>query len=528
MAYYKDLREYIRALEASDKLVRIKRAINKDTELIPLVRWQFRGGYVEEQRKAFLFENVVDVKGKKYTVPVLVGAHASSTAIYAMAMKCQPEDIAKRLDEAQIHRISPKIVQSGVAQEEVHMGSSLLEHGGLEEFPVPNCTPGFDNAPYMTAAGWVSKDPGTGVQNLGVYRAMVKSPTRLGLQCYHPKHLRLHWQRTKAKGGKTLQAAVVLGSTPNVGLVSVAKVPFGIDEFSVAGAIAGEPVELVKCKTVDLEVPANSEIVIEGEIPTDSLEREGPFGEHTGYTIGWGPDLFFNITCITHRKNPIYNAFISQFPPSESSKLRTIATSAAIYKFLKHDANIPTVLEVYMHENSGAAQICLIKMDKAHSAQSWQALSAAHSLLPNDCKIVIVVDKDIDIRDTDSVFWALCYRMQPEHDIKVMPGKMHATDPSVAPPKPEGTTERLPGSALLIDATMKWPYPPTCLPAREFMEKARQIWEEVGLPKFTPKVPWFGYELGFWPDEMREEAKLALQGEYYQVSEKLARNRLSV
>jgi len=527
MGYYKDLREFVKALEKENLIYRITREINKDTELMPMVRWQFRG-LAEEKRRAFLFENVTDVKGRKYDIPVLVGVHAASTKIYAMAMMCGTEEIMKKWESAQVSPIEPIMVESGPVHEEVHMGETLLEHGGLEEIPVPISTPGYDNAPYYTAANWVSKDPDTGIRNVGTYRSMVKSPTRLGIACQFPQHLRMHWQRCKERGESALEAALVIGPTPAVGLTSVSKIPYGTDEYAVAGGIAGEPIELVTCKTVDIEVPSTSEIVIEGEIPTDYLEREGPFGEHPGYVIGSGPNLPFNVRCITHRKNAIFCAFISQFPPSESSKLRTIGRGATIYNFLKYECNLPNILDVVLHENSGSSQFIVIRMKKRNNAEAWQALLTTTGFDPHMGKMVVAVDEDIDARDIDAVIWALCYRMQPQNDIKVVPGKLHQTDPSAAPPSAEGKLERIPGSALLIDATMKWAYPPVSLPRREFMERAKQIWEEEGLPALTPKAPWHGYELGFWPAESAEEAELALKGEYYRTGDKFAKTRLKL
>jgi UbiD family decarboxylase len=150
MGYYKDLREHITALEANGKLARIKRPIIIETELMPLVRWQFRG-LPEEMRKAFLFEDVVDVTGKKYDIPVLVASHAASRQVYAIRMMCKPDEIDEKLVKAQLHPINPQRVEHGPVHEEVHLGRNLLEHGGLEELPIPISTPGFDNAPYITA-----------------------------------------------------------------------------------------------------------------------------------------------------------------------------------------------------------------------------------------------------------------------------------------------------------------------------------------------------------------------------------------
>jgi 4-hydroxy-3-polyprenylbenzoate decarboxylase len=531
MGYYKELREHIATLEASDKLVRVTREINKDTQLMPLVRWQFRG-LPEERRKAFLFENVVDAKGKKYDIPVLVASHAASRQVYAIGMMCQPGEVTKKWAEALLHPITPRLVEVGPVHEVILTGDKLIEHGGLAELPIPISTPGFDNAPYLTAANWVTKDPDTGTGNIGNYRAMVKSGTRTGVSLAGPhQHLYVHWQKCKDRG-IPLQAAAILGASPNIGYTATVKIPYGTDEYAVAGGVAGEPVELVKCKTVDIEVPATAEIVIEGEIPTDYMEREAPFGEFTGYMGTSMMNPYFNITAITHRKNPIYNAFISQFPPSESSKLRQMGYAANIYQFLRYRANTPAVVDVALHESCGASQYCVIKIGKCAQSQVWQALNAAASFNASSPKIFVAVDDDIDPADPDSVNWAIGFRVQPHRDVRIVQGRAAALDYSTAPatapqeereyPQPDGA------SGLLINATRKWDYPPVSLPRKEFMEEARGIWEELGLPELTPKVPWFGYSLGYWTDELAEEAELAIRGDYYTTGEKLAQNRHKV
>jgi UbiD family decarboxylase len=527
MRYYKDLREHIQALRENGKLVEIGSEVNKDTELMPLVRWQFRG-LGERERKAFLFEHVADVKGKKYNGSVLVGSHAVSREVYALAMRCKPEEINKKWEEAQLYPIKPRIIESGPVHEEIHIGNTLLEHGGIEEFPVPISTPGVDNAPYFSAGNFVSKDPGTGIRNVGTYRAMVKSPTRTGIHAVMPQHLRQHWEKYRRKG-VPMPAAVFIGPTPNIGLVSVVKIPYGVDEYDVAGGIAGEPVELVKCKTVDIEVPSTAEIIFEGEIPTDYLEREGPFGEYTGY-MGMGRQaMVFNISCITHRKRPIWNAFISQFPPSESSVLRGVATEAICYKLLKHDLGIDSLVEVAFHNESGSWQFCAISLKRCETAQVWKALYGIVALEPAYGKMIIAVDDDIDPRDLDSIVWALCYRMQPNRDVQIVKGRAAALDLSVIPGEDLAEKVGRPlTSSLLIDATMKWDYPPTALPKREFMERAKELWEREGLPALKPKVPWFGHSLGFWREEDEEEAHLALKGEHYKTGEKLSRQKIKV
>jgi len=526
MPYYQDLRAYLQVLEEKNKLVRIKREINKDTELHPMVRWQFRG-LPEEQRMGFLFENVTDVKGNKYNIPVAIAIHAASRDIYASAMNCRVEEIADKWLQAQLSPIAPEIVATGPVHEEVHTGDRLLEHDGMQEFPIPISTPGFDNAPYLTAANWISKDPDTGIRNVGNYRSMVKSKTRLGLLSRGTQHLRLHWEKCR-KMNRPLQAAIVLGATPNVGLAATAKLPFGTDEYTIAGGIAGEPLQLVKCKTVDIEVPASAEIVIEGELPVDYMEQEGAFGEYTGYMGMPVINPYLNITCITHRKNPILNTFLSQFPPSESSKLRQVGSEAATYKFLKHDCNISGILDVAFHESCGSSPYVVIRLKKNFPSEVWQALNGAVAFAATAGKFIIAVDEDIDPWDADAVNWAMSFRVQPHRDTRITMGKESALDPSSAPlddperryPPPHGC------SSLLVDATMKWPYPPVSLPKQEYMERARDLWEAEGLPALLPKKPWYGYSLGYWTEENEEEARLALAGEHEQTGEKLYAKRV--
>ncbi len=533
MAYYKDLREYITALEKRGKLVRIKSQINKDTQLHPLVRLQFRG-LPEEQRKAFLFTNVVDSKGKQYSIPVAICALAGSSEIYSIGMMCQPDEIAEKLAQAELNPIQPKLVNNGPVHEEVHLGDRLLEHGGLDEFPVPISTPGFDCAPFFTTSCWVTKDPETGIRNVGVYRAQLKSPTRTGIHLGDvTRGCLIHWQKCK-KRGLPLEAAIVIGGPPSIGYVGVTPFPYGVDEFTVAGGIAGKPLELVKCKTVDLEVPAHAEIVVEGELTTEELEPEAPFGEAVGFVGMTEMMPYFTVKCITHRKNPIWLAFISQFPPSESTKIRQHATEGIVYKHLKHDLNMSHVLAVAFHEASTAAAFMVIKMKKTDSDEVFRTLDAAGQRFPM-AKIIVAVDEDIDPRDADAVIWAMSFRMQPHRNCRIVEYLQPALqDPSLEPmddliKRRQATYPEKPkASRLLIDTTLKWAYPPVSLPKKEFMEEALRLWQKEGLPQLKLKQPWFGYNLGYWGDEYDEWAELAVKGEYHKVGEMRVKSRRKI
>ncbi|MFC2032583.1 UbiD family decarboxylase [Chloroflexota bacterium] len=530
MAYYKDLREYLQKLEESGKLIRIKSQINKDTQMHPLVRLQFRG-LPEEQRKAFLFENVIDSRGRQFNIPVLVAALAGSLDIYALGMMCKPEEIGAKFNQAQLHPIEPKMVDSGPVYEEVHIGDSLLEHGGLDEFPIPISTPGYDAAPYIAASAWITKDPETGIRNVGTYRAQVKAPLRTGISFDNlTKGGAIHWVTCKEKG-IPLEAAIVIGGPPSLGYVSSAKIPRDVDEFSVAGGIAGEPVELVKCKTVDLEVPANAEVVIEGELSSDMVEPEAPFGESRGFVGLTDMFPYFTIKCIAHRKKPIWLTFISQFPPSESTKLRQPSSEAILYEYLRDELKMLHVLAVSCHEAGSSGRLFVIQMKKAESAEVWRTLEEAVKRFPM-IKIIVAVDEDINPRDMEAVSQSMCQRMIPHRDCRIQKFDTPLLiDPSFGPideleKERESSTEKLiENSRLLIDTTIKWPYPPISLPKKEFMDEALRLWQKEGLPELKLKEPWWGQNLGYWSPEDEEKAALAVKGEYYRTGDNYAIKR---
>ncbi|MBI2369689.1 MAG: UbiD family decarboxylase [Deltaproteobacteria bacterium] len=528
---YHDLREHIEALDRAGLLVRVAREIDKNTEMHPLVRWQFRGGLTEEQRRAFLFERVVDSRGQGYPGAVLVGGLAASTHVYAVGMGCRPEELADRWEHAFSHLIEPVLVEAGPVHEEVHLGPDL-EALGLDEFPIPISTPGFDNAPYTTCSHWITKDPETGIRNVGNYRGHVKARTRLGIYPMAGQHVYLHWQKAKARGAP-LEAALVVGSPPVVSYATVQKIPYGVDELAVAGGLAGEPIQVVRCKTVALEVPADAEIVIEGRINTEWLEPEGPFGESHGYMHPRMLNPFCEITAITHRKAPIWVSFISQVTPSESSVIKKVGYDVLFLKHLREHCHIKSVLRVVMHEPlTNLRKFIVLQMRKPSETEVWRALHSAATFHPGVGKILVAVDEDIDPEDVTMVLWALSYRMRPHRDVHIITGmeKGHAppfvyTGDTYDEVKGEGAAD---DSAMLINAILKEPFPPVSLPRRDFMEHARKIWEELGLPALRPESPWHGYSLGQWDEELEQEAELALKGEHYRTGEKLAKRRVRV
>jgi 4-hydroxy-3-polyprenylbenzoate decarboxylase len=524
---YADLREFLGVLEERGKLVRVRKEINKDTEMHPLVRWQFRGGIKEEDRKAFLFENVVDSHGRKYSHPALVGGLAASSDIYCLGLQCEPGEVADRWAQAIENPIPPEIVASGPAQEEVHIGSKLLEHDGLYEFPIPISTPGYDNGPYITGGHWITRDPETGRRNMGHYRGMIKGPAKTGCFVGTPQDMVAHWEKCR-KMGRPLEVAIVVGCVPAVSYAAPQKVPPEVDELALAGGLLGHPVPLIKCRTVDLEVPATSEIVLEGIIPTDYLEEEGPFGESTGYVDPRTLSPVVEITGITHRHDPIWVSVISQVTPSESSKLKAMGMPTLIHRFLLQ-RGCRTVLEVALMEPLvNLRPHVVLRMKKEKDSEPMEAMQQVLQYGDRVGKFVVAVDEDIDPHDPVAVHWAITHRSQPHRDVQIVGDRPFGATPiGMVLGHPSSRYDSM-ESSILIDATRKADFPPLSLPKKPFMERAREIWEELGLPHLEPQMPWYGYSLGLWSDEWEDEANLAVESRFEETAEKMGSARTSL
>src|SRR5215211_6277865 len=250
-----DFQEHLADLEASGLLTRIDRPINKDTELHPLVRWQFIGGVPERERRAFLFTHVVDGKGRRYDMPVAVGALAASPDIYAMGMGRPVAEIGDAWMQAIAHPLAPVTVAAPRCQEVVIAGEALAAPGGgLARLPVPISTPGFDSAPYLTATLCITRDPDSGVQNMGTYRAGLKANDRLAVRMVaRPGGAGgyLHWLKYN-KRKQAMPIAIVLGCAPIVCFTGALKLAVDADEAAVAGGVAGEPIRMARAVTVDL------------------------------------------------------------------------------------------------------------------------------------------------------------------------------------------------------------------------------------------------------------------------------------
>ncbi|HXF34652.1 MAG TPA: UbiD family decarboxylase [Candidatus Acidoferrales bacterium] len=513
-AGYRDLRAHLQALEAQGLLHRIDRLINKDTEMHPLVRWQYRGGIPDAGRKAFLFTNVTDSTGRKYDAPVLVGGLAGSKKIYALGLQCELEDVGEKWERALANPIEPVMSREPAPVHEiVRQGAQLEAWGGLLNFPTPISTPGYDNAPYLTSAQYITKDPETGVRNVGHYRGQIKGAMRVAVQFSTPfKDALVHWRKAKARG-EHLPVAIVVGAPPVVAFGGVQRAPIGVDEYALSGGLAGEPIRLVKCKTVDIEVPADAEVVIEGYVRTDYVEPEGPFGESYGFVSPRTESPMVEITCITHRRDPIWTSFISQVTPSESSTIKVVAYEPMFLNFLRNTCGVKSVVKVLMHEPlSNIRPVIFLQFKNASEGEVWRALKLASGFQTNVGKVIIAVDEDIDPDNLDAIMWALAYRMTPHKDVQIVRGFYEAF----------AHNEDMENSVLLVNATLRHKLPPISLPKREFMERSLEIWRELGLPAVSPQAPWHGYSLGEWSDDLDLEAALATEGRWLETGVKMA------
>jgi len=519
---YPDLHDHIRGLAREGLLVVVDEPINKDTEMHPLVRWQFRGGIAEKDRKAFLFTQPVDSKGRQYDSAVLVAGLAASRDVYRVGMGMPLDKIGPAWIRALANPVKPRLVKNAPCHDIVIRGKNLDRPGqGLDGLPVPISTPGWDNGPYLTAGHYITRDPDTGIQNVGNYRGQIKSPRCLGM---NPSleirpGIFLHWQKYKAMK-KPVPCAVVVGAPPAVSYCAVQKMPEHLDELWVAGALARAPINVVRAKTVDLLVPAEAEFVIEGYINTEALEPEAPFGESHGYVNLKEYNAFMDVTAITRRRHPVLTSFISQVTPSESSTIRRVAMEPVFLNYLQSTLGIRGVMRVSMHEplTSVIALIAIQFQRDTPQTEIWRALYGAASLHRYAGKWIVAINEDIESENSDALFWAMCYRTQPQYDVKILENK----DPGHGPKGPRDSGE---SAAVLIDATLKGVYAPVALPKREYMENARRIWERLGLGALKPEPPWHGYDLGYWPAELAKEAALATKSDYFKTSAKSAKAR---
>ncbi|MBI4331315.1 MAG: UbiD family decarboxylase [Chloroflexi bacterium] len=495
---YRDFREFLKALEQKGLLRHVSAEVDKNWEISAVVRWIYQG-YAERNRFAVRFDNV-----KGYSIPVVVGAIGGSYRTYAVALGIDPDKprpevmaaIRARWAKAVDRPVKPEHVNSGPCQENVLKGGEV----NLHRFPAPVWTPEKDGNSrqglgFLTAPCHITRDPDTGAYNMGTYRSMLREkPNEFGINFSFGSHIQNHVKKNDARGLPT-EVATVLGAVPPVALASATRVAEDADELAVAGGLQESPLEMVKCQTLDLEVPATAEIVLEGIIRPQRerpYELEGPFGEVTGYQGCASYSPVSEIRCITFRNNPVYQAFVSQMPPSESSKIRHIGMEALCLKRIK-DEGVAGITDINMIETA-QSRFVIASIRKENNSDPRRVADAIFQVLqPRAGKIVVVTDDDVDIYDLDNIIWAITFRtaLTPERNgIKFLEGlSATALDYSAAPSLRAELENRArglswPGTGVFIDATRPYtPYPVVALPPVRYLEQARNEWSKYDLPK---------------------------------------------
>ncbi len=425
---WKDMREFLEFLEKKKDIIHITEEVDPDWEVNGVTRIA-----LQEQGPAIVFDKI---KGADY--PLATGLLASDRRyLWALGLE-EWTGFNEKWSEKTRQLIPPKIVETGVCQEETITGADI----DINRI----CNVKWhqrDSGPYPGSMSIsITKDPDTGALNAGAYRMSTLGKNRLSWGAAPYSHGRQHYIKYERRG-EPMPMAVVTGCDPSILIAGATRTPPGINEFHLAGALRGEPVEMVRCKTIDIEVPAYSEMVFEGVVPPGVSEIDKDFGEATGYYGEGHHQPVFEIKLITHRKNPIYQGTREQWYPSESCLITGRSSQAEAYKILK--SLVPGLLDLRTDVMAEA----IVKIDKLFKGHPQQVMDAVWGATYARYKHVIVVDKDIDIWDYNSVHWALSTRVDAGRDVYTLPRRAgQHRDPS-APNKKRGWQ-----TALGIDATM--------------------------------------------------------------------------
>jgi 2,5-furandicarboxylate decarboxylase 1 len=465
---HRDFREFIAASEQQGMLRRVRQTVDRAWEPGCMVKWTFQA-LSNEDRFGLLFE---DVAGSEFRLAT--GALGASRYAYALALGVEPDEINDAWENALCNPITPVTVDTAPCQQVVRRGDDAR----LSDLPIPVWTPGKDIGPYITTST-ATRDADTGNQNMGVYRTRVRDDHHVVVNL-NPRRHGHNQITTWLDRGQPAPIAWVIGAEPAVHFASVGAVQAGVQELAVAGGLKGSAVELVKCVTSDIMVPAHAEIIIEGEILPGETDVEGPFGENFGYMSEAGVKPVARITAITHRKDAIYYGISSQMPPSESTVLQSTANAGLTRKILRRDLGETSVSDLYYDYTFGGQAahgiVAMKPLHPGHAKKVGRTVAEISSL-----KRITVVDDDVDIRDPVHMDWVMNARFNPVSDTVIVEDNFIRMNMDPAIPL-TGSIKM--GSKIVIDATQKLEEAEFSLPARDTMMKALDTWKQAGLPEF--------------------------------------------
>ena len=486
---YRDLRDFVHKLEKKDELQRVSAEVDPILEITEVT-----DRVVKAAGPALLFEHP-----KGSTVPAVTNLLGSERRMCLALEADSLDQVAERVHSfldvkspqgilekvkmlpklAEIGSFFPKTVRNGACQEIVR-----TENFSLDYFPILKCWP-LDGGRYITWPMVITKNPETGKRNVGCYRMQVYDERTTGMHWQTQKHGAEHFRSARAKNreGK-LEVAVAIGADPATALAGILPVPPDLDEFLFSGFLRRDPVELVACKTVELEVPANAEIVLEGYVNLGEMQTEGPFGDHTGFYSLEGSFPVFHITCITHRKDPLYLTTIVGPPPQEDYWMGH-AIERVFLPVMK--MQFPEITDVAMPAEGIFQNLMIVAIRKSYPGHARKIMSAIWSLgQAMFTKVVVVVDHDVDIHNSREVVWKALCAIDPERDVEFVLGPVDTLD--------HAARMQDYGSKMGIDATRKWAsegysgrWPDEIRMDDATKQKVSEMWSRLGIGESSRK-----------------------------------------
>src|SRR6266850_6572043 len=478
MAPPSDLRAWIALLEREGELVRIAAEVDPELEITEITDRTVKAG-----GPALLFENV---KGSEHTL--LINQFGSERRMCLAFDAPSLDDVARRLGDVlemqppeglvakvkglqklkSIADARAQTVRRGPVQDIVLQGDEI----DLSRLPVQRCWPG-DPAPFITLPAVITRDPRSGGRNVGMYRMQVIDRRTTFMHWQIHKDGRADWLATDGR----IPVAVALGLDPITAYSASAPLPKHIDELMLAGFFRGEPVELVKGVTVDIEVPAHAEIVLEGYIEKDELGNEGPFGDHTGFYTAAEPFPIFHITAMTMRNNAIYPSIVVGKPPQEDAWLGK-ATERIFLPAIR--MTVPEIVDYDLPVAGAFHNCCIVSIRKAFPGHAQKVMHAIWGLgMLSLTKAVVVVDEWVDVHDYEEVMFRVGANVDPARDVLLTEGPLDHLD--------HAPTRQFYGGKIGIDATHKGPeegtreWPPEIQMAPEVQALVDRRWEEYGI-----------------------------------------------
>ena len=477
---FNDLNAFIAALDRERELARITDPVSPDLEIAALTDRVSKSpgggpGLLFERPTGFSMPVAINLFGSMKRMLMALGVRSLDDLAREIEEIATPKMPAGMLDALKmlptlnrLRDVMPKTVSDGACQEVVR------RDGTLAELPILKCWP-EDGGPYITLPLVFTKDPETGARNIGTYR----------MQVYDERSTGMHWQRHKGgaqhyrvaeKLGRRLPVAVALGADPALTYSATAPMPEGLDELMLAGFLRRERVELVKCVTIDLEVPANAQIVLEGYVEPGERRREGPFGDHTGFYSHPDDYPVFHVTCVTHRKNPIYLTTVVGVPPMEDYYLGKASERIFLPLIRK---TLPEIVDMHFPAAGIFHNIVIVSIDKRYPGHARKIMNAFWGLGQlMFSKTIIVVDADIDVQNEAEVAWIVGTHYDPERDIQFTRGPVDDLEDASDLPAY--------GSKMGIDATRKWasegfkrPWPKRIATTPEAARKADEQWNRI-------------------------------------------------